>query len=229
MGFTLIGQLAENDREALLRALAPNRQVGRGAGSHRADLPGKIPGVPDRRTVDRGDHIARFDAGLGSRPICLRIGNQRTFGFLEANAVRNLGGHRLNLNTDPTTGDATSVLELGDHGIHGAGRDRESNSHRAAGGRKDRGVDPDDIAIDVKGRATGIALVYRSVDLDEVVVRAGADIAPARGYDPGGDRAAQAERIADRKHPVADTRSMIRKHDVGEIAMALDLDESEVG
>ena len=56
----------------------------------------------------------------------------------------------------------------------------------------------------LNGRAAGVALVHRRIDLDEVVVGAVADVAAARRDDAGGDGAAEAERIADRQHPVAD-------------------------
>ena len=79
----------------------------------------------------------------------------------------------------------------------------------AAGRREDRGVDADHVAVDVEGRAAGIAAVDRRVDLDEVVIGAGADVAAARRDDAGRHGAAEAERIADREHPVADARRLL--------------------
>ena len=108
------------------------------------------------------------------------------------------------------------------------GRDREGDADRAARRREDRGVDADHIAVDVEGRAAGIALVHRRVDLDEVVIGAGADVAAARRDDARRHRAAEAERIADREHPVADARRIVRKLGEREIA-ALDLDQREIG
>ena len=85
------------------------------------------------------------------------------------------------------------------------------DADRAAGRREDRGVDADHVAVDVEGRAAGIALVHRRVDLDEVVIGAGADVAAARRDDAGRHGAAEAERIADREHPVADARRACRR------------------
>ena len=83
-------------------------------------------------------------------------------------------------------------------------------------GEIDRGVDADHVAVDVEGRTAGIALVHRRVDLDEVVIGAGADVAAARRNDAGRDGAAEAERIADREHPVADARRLLgERHDTG--------------
>ena len=63
---------------------------------------------------------------------------------------------------------------------------------------------PIDLAIHVEQRAAGIAAIDGGVGLDEVVVGPGIDVAVARRDDADGDRAAEAERIADRHHPVAD-------------------------
>ena len=73
-----------------------------------------------------------------------------------------------------------------------------------------------------------IALVHRRVDLDEVIIGAGADVAAARRDDAGGDGAAEAERIADREHPIADARRLIGQLHIGERPV-LDLDQREIG
>ena len=83
-------------------------------------------------------------------------------------------------------------------------RHREADPDRAAGRRHDRGVHRDHLALHVEGRAAGVARVDRRVDLQEVVERPGADVAPARRDDPGGHRRADPERVARRQDPVAD-------------------------
>jgi hypothetical protein len=60
--------------------------------------------------------------------------------------------------------------------------------------------------LQVEERAARVAAVDGGVRLDEVVVVALADVAAARGDDAGGDAAAEAERVADRHHPVAHLR-----------------------
>ena len=57
--------------------------------------------------------------------------------------------------------------------------------------------------VHVEERAAGIALVDGRVGLDVVVVGSGLDVAAAGRDDAGRDRAAEAERVADRHHPVA--------------------------
>ena len=103
--------------------------------------------------------------------------------LLHAEAVGDALGHALHLHADPAALDEALVLELGDHGLHRLGRDAEADADRAAGRRVDRGVHRDHIAVDVEGRPAGVALVDRRVDLDEVVIRAGADVAAARRDD----------------------------------------------
>jgi hypothetical protein len=79
-------------------------------------------------------------------------------------------------------------------------------------------------------RAAGIAAVHRRVDLDEVVIGAGADVAAARRDDTGGHRAAEAEGIADGDHPVADADLLLGELHVSELAVrVVDLEEGEVG
>ena len=80
----------------------------------------------------------------------------------------------------------------------------EADADRAAGGRKDRRIDADHLAVHIEQRAAGIALIDRRVGLEIIVVGAGIDIAVARRDDAGRHRAAETERIADRDDPVAD-------------------------
>src|SRR5262249_5673574 len=86
---------------------------------------------------------------------------------------------RLNLPAEPAAADHALVLELGDDRLHRLGRNIKGDADRSARRREDRGVDPDDVAVHVEGRAAGIAFVDRRVNLDEVVVRAGANVTAA--------------------------------------------------
>ena len=109
------------------------------------------------------------------------------------------------------------------------GGNGESDADRAARRRKDRRVDADDIAIDIEGRAAGIAFVDRRIDLDEIVIRAGADVAATGGHDAGGDGAPETEGIADRDHPIADARRRDRQTSRRGSLAAVDLDQREIG
>src|SRR5258707_7451581 len=165
------------------------------AGGEAADGAGEFPVILDRLAIHRRDHVAGFNAGLGRRTIGLRFRNQSTLRLLQAKAVGDVGGDRLNLDADPAAADRALVLELGNHTFHGRCRDRERDADAAAGRRIYRGIDTHDLAFGVEGRATGVALVHGRVDLDEIVVRAAADVAAAGRDDAGGRRAGQAATI----------------------------------
>ena len=74
-----------------------------------------------------------------------------------------------------------------------------------------------------------VAAVDRGVDLQEVVVGASADIAAAGRNDAGRDRAAEAERVADRDHPIADARHRSPPLHIGIVRAVLELQQSEIG
>jgi hypothetical protein len=97
-----------------------------------------------------------------------------------------------------------SPISSDDDRVRKRRRDREADADRSARRRIDRGVDADHLAVHVEHRAARIAAIDRGVGLQEIVVRAGIDVALARRQDAGGHRAAEAERIADRQHPIAD-------------------------
>jgi hypothetical protein len=90
-------------------------------------------------------------------------------------------------------------------GLRHVGRDREADALVAAGARQDRGVDADQVAVHVDQRAARVAGVDRRVGLDEVLVVLDADRGPAdRRDDAHGHRLADAERVADRQHDLAE-------------------------
>src|SRR6266478_5030217 len=229
LGFHRIRQLTEREVDDLVLALVKHVELHRIAGRKAADGAGEFPGILDRLAIHRRDHIARFNAGLGRRSVGLRFRNQSTLRLLEAEAVGDVGGDRLDLDADPATADGALVLELGNDILHGCCRDRERDADAAAGRRIDRGVDAHDLAFGVEGRATGVALVHGRVDLDEIVVRAAADVAAAGRDNAGGHRAAKAERIADREHPIADPGLTFRKLGEREVRTAVDLDQGDIG
>jgi hypothetical protein len=135
----------------------------------------------------------------------LRLGDQRAARrLLQAETVGELRRHRLGLHTKPAARHRSFVAKLGHHGFHCVGGDCESDPDRAARRREDHGVDADDSALQVEARTAGVALVDRRIDLDQMIVCLGADVALARRHDAGRHRAAEPERIPDGKHPVAD-------------------------
>src|SRR5215470_4942933 len=225
----LVGQFTERDGEGLLLAFAPHGQFRGAARCHAADLLGEVSGVFDRVAIDRRDHVTGHDASLSGRTVRLRVGDQRTVGWLETEIVGDFGGDGLDLHANPAAADLAVVLELSNDRLHRRSRDGKGDAYRAARGGEDGGIDADHVAVDVEGRAAGIAFVDRRIDLNEVVVGAGPDIAAAGRDDTGRHRAAETKWVADREHPVADARGLVREVDVGEVAAALDFDQGDVG
>src|SRR6185369_1063876 len=189
---------------------------------------GKIAGILHRHAIDGGDDVACLDAGLLRRAAGLRFGNERAFRLLEAEAVGDVLRHRLDLHADPAARDRAMVLELTDDAGHRFRRDRKRDDDRTTGRREDRRINADHVSFGVEGRTAGVAFVDRGVDLNEVVISTGADIASPGRDNTGGDGTAEAERITDRQYPVANARGFVGELHVGEWP-ALDLDQCEIG
>src|SRR5438552_1830171 len=128
---------------------------------------------------------------------------------LTAETIGDVGRDRLDLHADPAARDAAFIAQLRDYTLHRVGRNCECDPDRTARRREDRGVDPNHVAVDVESRTAGIAFVHRCVDLNEIVVGTGADVAAARRDDTGGHGTAQPEGIADGKNPVTHSRSIL--------------------
>ncbi len=168
----------------------------------------QAPHVADRLAVKAQDDVARLDAGGLRRPVVGDAGDQRAARLVEPEALGDLVGHRLDPHAEPAAmhGVIGLALELGDDRLGERGGDCETDPDRAAGGREDRRIDADDLAVHVEHRPAGIAAIDRGVGLQEIVIGAGVDVALAGRQDARRDAAAEPEWIADRQHPVADAR-----------------------
>ena len=124
--------------------------------------------------------------------------------------IESLGGcvvDVLDAHAEPAAAGFAELAKLFDDRDGGGGRNGEADADRAARGRQDGRVDADDLAVHVEQRTAGIAFVDGGIGLDIVVVGAGLDVAAAGRDDARRDRAAEAERVADRHHPIARTQS----------------------
>ena len=139
-------------------------------GPSAGDLQGEIMRIGDRFAVDRGDHVAGLEAGRRAANR-LDLGDQRALAP-SSRAVGDVLRHRLNLDAEPAARDRAVVLQRLDHALGDVAGDGEADADAAAGRRVDRGVDADDLAVGIEGRAAGIAVVDRRVDLQEVVIGA---------------------------------------------------------
>ena len=125
---------------------------------------------------------------------------------LQPEAFGDLRRHVLELGAEPWTLDrGAAALGGGNHHPHHVRRDGEADALRAAGTRIDRGVDADQPAFEIDQGAAGISRIDRGVGLDEELIIGDADLgARYRRDDAVRHRLADAERVADRQHHVAD-------------------------
>ena len=159
---------------------------------------------------DRGDLDARRLVELGGRP---RGERAAAAGQAQVGPA------------DPAVPD-----EGGEDGLRrGVERDGETEA-LADAGTDDRRVDADDPAPTVGQRTAGVARMERGVGLDHVVddpghlAVGGGQRASEGGHDPGADRAAEAERVADRDDQLADPEVVgvaeLGRHEVVALAPA---------
>src|SRR5205814_9330657 len=140
------------------------------------------------------------------RTVVVDARDERALRLVEAEALRDLVGHRLDAHAEPAAVHGVIGLahQFGGHLLGEVRRDREADADRAARGRIDRRVDADDLAIHVEHRPARIAAIDRRVGLQEIVIGAGLDVALPRRQDAGRYAAAEPERVADRQYPITD-------------------------
>src|SRR6476620_571730 len=120
------------------------------------------------------------------------------------------------------------LLQLTYHLLDEGRRHGKRDANTAAGGREDRGVHADDLAVQIEGRAARVAAVHRRVDL-QIVIGARSDIAVMSGDDACSHRPAEAKRIADCEHPITDAGVLLREFHVWELLRSLDLEQGHIG
>ena len=114
-------------------------------------------------------------------------------------------GEVLDHDPDPPALHLAVLFELTHHRGGDVDGHREADTHVAAGRPDDRGIDADQLAVQVHERASRVARIDRGVGLDEVLVALDVDpAAPERAHDPGGDGLAEPEGVADGDDEIAD-------------------------
>ena len=136
----------------------------------------------------------------------MTLATSAPFGGLQPERLGDLRRHRLQARAEPRPlHRLAAALGRRHDDAHHVGGNGKADALRAAGAREDRGVDPDQLARHVDQRAAGIAGIDRGIGLDEELIVGDADLgARQRRDDAVGHRLADAERIADREHDVAD-------------------------
>src|SRR5690606_37876071 len=160
--------------------------------------------------------VARLHPGSTGRTIFGRLTHDRAAGIGQANAVSDVLADVLNGNAKIAAGDRTVFNQLTNDLLDRAGRDGEGDTDIATVGRIDGGVDANHFTIGVKGRATRVAGVHGSVDLQEVTIVRAADITASAGDHANGHSATQTKGVTDGHDPVTDAACFVFKGHEGE-------------
>ena len=157
----------------------------------------------DGEPVDLDDPVAGLDAGRLGWSLVVDACDQRAARGRDVEALADVVGDLLNPHAEPAAARLAVLAQLIDNGDGAVRGNGKADSNRTPRRRDDRGIDADDLAVEVEQRSAGIAAIDRRISLNVVVVGTGIDVAVARLDDARGHRAAEAERIADGDHPFA--------------------------
>ena len=113
----------------------------------------------DVLAVELDDHVAGLDAGGLGRALVVDAGDQRAVRRLDAEAFGDLVGHLLDAHAEPAAPRLAELAQLVDHRHRGLRRHRKADADRAAGRRDDRGIDADDLAVEIEQRPARIAAI----------------------------------------------------------------------
>src|SRR6266576_4470775 len=173
-------------------------------------------------------NVARHDAGLRCRAVRLGFGDQDPiYRFVEFETLDDFGVQGLNLDTDPASGDGALFFEFVRDRPYCFRWNGEADADRTACRRKYRTIDANYLAADVEGRSTGIALINRRIDLNEVIVGT-KDVTRAGRNNPGRHRSAKSKWVAYCKDPLADPGRLAGYPGSREFVSALYLEQCEV-
>src|SRR5215213_4228559 len=189
-------------------------------------------GIVDALAVDGQDHVAALDAGFvrrlpfeGPRP-------QAAPWTLKPHRLGDLVADALKAGAEPGPAHRAVPAAGGvHHSLDHAGRDREPDAMAAARLREYGGVDADQAARHVDERTARVARIDGRVGLDEELIIRHANLrAGERRHDALRHRLADAERVADREHEIADLeRLRITELDRGRALGAFHSQNRKVG
>src|SRR5439155_8715031 len=154
---------------------------------------------------DFEDDVACLQSGTIRRAVLEHAADQHAVHILKRKRNGKLRGELLRLDAQPSARHLAIADDLLEHGARDRDRDREADALRAAVLRIDRTVDADQIAPRVDQRTAGIAQIDRRIGLNEILEAIDAQmVSTQRTDDAVCNRVAETERVAQRKHRVAD-------------------------
>ena len=209
-------------------AAAPDGEGDFFAGGDGADHDGEVVGGADFFAVDGEDDVALLQAALGGGAVGQDLGDERAFGFGQAEGFGEVVVDFLDDDAEAAALDFAGGFELfGD--VHGhVDGDGEGDAHEAAAAAVYLGVDADDLSVEVEQGAAGVAGVDGDVGLDEGGVVFVGQAAAFGGDDTGGDAVFKAEGRADGGHPFAGAQGFdVAGFDGGQ-AVGFDFEQGDV-
>ena len=131
---------------------------------------------------------------------------------------------------DPAAHHATLGEDLAHHAANQVHRDRKADAFHAEVLREHRGVDADELAIDIDQRAARIAHVDGRVGLDEVLEGRDAELSAARRADDAlRDGLRKPYGIADGEHDVAEAQPVrVTERHHRHVALQVEFEDREV-
>ena len=197
----------ERDRDRRLLAAAHDAELRGAAERLGGEAVVEGVGVVDRLAVDDDDQVAGLEAGARGGAAAVHGGDQRAGRPLEAEALGDLRRHRLQPGAEPgplaprcrrSCAEATTTRTM----LAGIAKPMPCEPPER---EKIAVLMPTSLPVEVDQRAAGIAGIDGGVGLDEELVVGDADLrARHRRHDAVGHGLADAERIADGEHQVAD-------------------------
>ena len=189
-------------------------------------------GAIDRFAVYTQNDILGFQSRGIRRCVGKNIGDEYAAGAVQAERIGQGGVDRFEGYAEKTPADPS----IGDDIIHylscQVDRNGEAVPDKPPILRCDRRVHADDFALEINQSAAGVAGVDGGVGLDEVFhaerVRYDIQVAAQGADNSGGDGGTQAERRADRHHPLSDSDLVGVAHRRGGEVFGVDLDDRHV-
>src|SRR5664279_879999 len=132
-----------------------------------------------RRPVVFCNNIASFYPCSLRGAIFRNITDKYSFFFLQVKLFCTIGGHRLNRHPKPPSDNLPTPDKTVQHRLRHIARYCETYPLVSARSTEYGCIDPDEFAMNIYERPSGIAGIYCRVGLDEILVISNADIRPA--------------------------------------------------
>lgn len=179
---------------------------------------------------ERHQQIPGLHAGAGRRRATIDTCHQRSALVVQAQGGGKLRRQFLQFQSQPAAGNLAVFPQLRGNLTHRTDRHCKADALRTAAAAVDGGVDADQFAGRIHQRAAGIARIDGRIGLDEVADRADARRFAANRPDHAQrHRLADAKRVADRQHQIADACLPVVTQRDGRHLRKVDAQQRQVG